>query len=354
LKGIIVEMHKKYVIIATRDGYFKKVCNRYADHSVGDEIDVPQKSILPFDNPFHHYHLVGVAVIICILIGLGGFAIYDYSRPVAFVTLDINPSIELSLNRYERVIDIRGLNTDGDDIVSTALTVKNLRIEDALKELLQEIASRSYMDWQSSTVFLTVSSEQEEKSQDLKNKLKDVVESQMESIIAGSGNKSEDEIVETENIITANSVTVIVETTTPQKRSEANKMNVSQGKLFLYERLKKVKPDVKLDDIKKTSISNVIEQMNALSPKDVKGRIIRPEKTDSNNKDKRYNNVKDDFEEIKQYERQEKDEVKQRKKESQQRVRDVKKEVRQNEKAVKREIKEKEKQEEKKVKQREK
>ena len=55
--------------------------------------------------------------VICIFIlaGTGGYSVY--SRPVSYISIDVNPSIELAVNRFDRVVSATGYNADGEDIL---------------------------------------------------------------------------------------------------------------------------------------------------------------------------------------------------------------------------------------------
>lgn len=54
-----------------------------------------------------------------LLLGVGGYA--SYATTVATISMDINPSLELSVNRYGRVIGVQGYNEDGR-AVAVAMT----------------------------------------------------------------------------------------------------------------------------------------------------------------------------------------------------------------------------------------
>ena len=54
-----------------------------------------------------------ISIIICLILltGILGFIIWN-NRTVSTITLDINPSIEIKLNRKEQVKSITALNDD--------------------------------------------------------------------------------------------------------------------------------------------------------------------------------------------------------------------------------------------------
>ena len=55
--------------------------------------------------------------------------------PVSVISIDINPSLELELNRFDRVISVEGYNEDGQ-ILADSLSVRFLNYQDALEEIL--------------------------------------------------------------------------------------------------------------------------------------------------------------------------------------------------------------------------
>lgn len=63
----------------------------------------------------------GLAVAACVLLLFGGCGLYF--TPTSVISIDINPSLELSVNRFDRVIGAEGYNEDGKQLVqSLALT----------------------------------------------------------------------------------------------------------------------------------------------------------------------------------------------------------------------------------------
>ena len=68
-----------------------------------------------------------ISIIICliIVIGLISYNIWD-NRVVSIITLDINPSIEIKLNRKEKVVSVVALNSDAKEVISNDLKGKKL------------------------------------------------------------------------------------------------------------------------------------------------------------------------------------------------------------------------------------
>ena len=75
----------------------------------------------------HKYHLYAV---VCACFLFGGY--WLYFTPIAEISIDINPSIEMSINRFDRVISVSDFNQDGQELSST-LHIKYKNYMDAVK-----------------------------------------------------------------------------------------------------------------------------------------------------------------------------------------------------------------------------
>ncbi len=76
-----------------------------------------------------------IPVTVCFLLILfGGYWIYF--TPTVEISIDINPSIELSVNRFDKVISISGYNDDGQALASS-LNIKYMNYANAVNQVLQ-------------------------------------------------------------------------------------------------------------------------------------------------------------------------------------------------------------------------
>ena len=55
----------------------------------------------------------------CLAMCLLAAGYYLYFTPTSIISVDINPSLELSVNRFDRVIDVTGYNEDGEQLAGT-------------------------------------------------------------------------------------------------------------------------------------------------------------------------------------------------------------------------------------------
>ena len=62
--------------------------------------------------------LIPVAVAIVLLFASCVFGYKIYSTPVTVLSVDINPSLELGINRFDKVVNVKGYNVDGSEFTS--------------------------------------------------------------------------------------------------------------------------------------------------------------------------------------------------------------------------------------------
>lgn len=86
------------------------------------------------------YLAVAAACLVLLLAGLGGYRYYF--TPTTYLSVDINPSLELGVNRFDKVVSVRAWNEDGQELVDS-LELNLLDYQEALERL---VASESIAD----------------------------------------------------------------------------------------------------------------------------------------------------------------------------------------------------------------
>lgn len=78
--------------------------------------------------------VMSMACLLTAVIGI--FAYFSYTIPVAAISIDINPSIELEINRYDKVINVKGYNDDGIRLAEE-LDVRNMDYSSAINAVME-------------------------------------------------------------------------------------------------------------------------------------------------------------------------------------------------------------------------
>ena len=87
---------------------------------------------------------VGFACALLLFFG-GLFSYQSYFTVTAYVDIDVNPSMELAINRYGRVIAASAYNDDGAKLLAR-VSVKNKECKEALRLLIDEMYKEGYVD----------------------------------------------------------------------------------------------------------------------------------------------------------------------------------------------------------------
>lgn len=161
-----------------------------------------------------------------LLLGVGGYA--SYATAVATISMDINPSLELSVNRYGRVIGVQGYNEDGR-AVAAAVTVKHLAYADAIETILREETVAACL-----------------------------AEGQLLEITVVNG--SEDGLRQMQNCILERTGIAPEQLHCTQRQAdvaEAHAAGLSVGKYRAYLELREVLPDVTVEDVQRLTMREI-------------------------------------------------------------------------------------------------
>lgn len=96
--------------------------------------------------------LPALSLTVLLIFLLGNFFLSQPSQQQAYVlAIDINPSIEISLDENFHVIDVRGLNEDARDIIEQ-LKIKENNIERVISNLIKILKKENYLSENESSI----------------------------------------------------------------------------------------------------------------------------------------------------------------------------------------------------------
>lgn len=140
MKAVIVECSNGAAVALCDDGTFRRLKNK--SYSIGQELLIKQK---PSPNRMMQ-KLSICASLALVLLSFVGIGSYSYVEPYSYVSLDINPSIEYALNRYDKVISVSGINNEGQQVVSSIeADIKNQNITTALGVTIGQLEKDNYI-----------------------------------------------------------------------------------------------------------------------------------------------------------------------------------------------------------------
>jgi hypothetical protein len=173
-----------------------------------------------------------------LLLSLGGlFAYQDYFTATGYVDIDVNPSIELTLNRYGRVIDASAYNDDGTDLL-TRVPLKNKNYTDALRLLIDEMTTLGYL--QNTELFSLTVQTDGGNQEELLSRLRAI----LSSLLTDGQQGPEQDVF-------------AVDTAT---KSASHDLHLSPAKYLAIQELQTVDPTATFENCRDHSISEIREQ----------------------------------------------------------------------------------------------
>ncbi len=116
--------------------------------------------------------LIAVAAALALVVGLGsGFGWYQYTNtPMAAVSLDVNPCIQLEVNRKEKVLVAEALNQDAQ-VVLNGMDLKGADMDVAIDAILGAMLKNNFLTADANTVLVSVNTKDTAKAASLQEKL---------------------------------------------------------------------------------------------------------------------------------------------------------------------------------------
>ena len=183
---------------------------------------------------------------------LGGGLFYQRANAVAsVVSLDVNPSIELKVNRSEKVLVCTPLNEDAKAILadmSNGADLKGAKLDVAVNAIVGSLVRNGYLDSISSAIMISV----EDKDTARAEKLQRELTSTVDGVLQTSESRA----------------SVLTQTLTQDAglTQQARENSISTGKAALVNRVLAINPSLKFDALAKLSVEELMDLAEAGAP----------------------------------------------------------------------------------------
>ena len=176
--------------------------------------------------------VVILAIVLVLVLGHKKDEKEDNDSVVSTVTLDINPSIELGLNKKNEILEVKALNDDAKDFIDG---LKGKSWDDALNVITDKVIEKGYVS-EDGRVVILLNAVGEAKGAELENGLRHVM-----------GEKNVDPDV------------IIVEDITDGDKDLAKELGISPAKAAYINSITKENDKVSVEDLAKRSVSELKE-----------------------------------------------------------------------------------------------
>lgn len=187
---------------------------------------------------FSKIHIITTIVIV----GIGTITYYIYFKPVAYLSIDINPSIELGINRFDYVVTKVGYNTDGKEILED-LKLFGKSIDDSVDLITGNILKGDYISADGKTaILITASTDDKELSKKILEKAHAKIQVTLKL---------------------KNKTAIIYEKEVEMSyHKKATKEDMSAGKYSLIKIMEEYDSNLNVENYKDENISNIISKID--------------------------------------------------------------------------------------------
>lgn len=266
-KGVILSINKRFVTLLTPEGEFLKTKRQERTYEVGEEITFsPFKpkvtlSFSSFHLSFKKKAVLSVAAALLILFSV--LPSYSSEHVSAYMTIDVNPSIELELNDQLEVLKLTSLNEDGKLVIDKLTNWKGKEVKTVTNGIVETTKKLGYLKGNKQIVVSTTLLDKDKKlDKNLKEEIKEISE---------QGNVSQTKM----KVIQA----------TKTDRKQARKQGISTGK-YVEKKLNEDKEKVKVNTREPATDKNVEGNTETLEEK----RESQSNKNKSNQEKEKVNN----------------------------------------------------------------
>jgi len=109
MHGVVADIQGKLAVLITENGEFTTVNNK--NYTLGQKVSIEKKTYAKIVS-------IAASFLLFFILGFGG--IKAYNTPVTHVDVDINPSLRLEVNIFDRIVDIIPLNRDAQILIENS------------------------------------------------------------------------------------------------------------------------------------------------------------------------------------------------------------------------------------------
>lgn len=233
MRGVVMEIENGRAVLLKNSGLVETVRAR-PGWQLGDVVAVPGKTL-----PFKALAGLAAVFVLCAGLLLAGYAVYN--TQTTLVSIDVNPSIELSINRFDRVLAAQGLNPEAE-LLLRGLALRGLPYEEAVALLMGDETLNGYIA-ENAFVVLSVQTDDAARQESLLAGLQATVDT---AVLPHHANASIEYLLADRPLVEA-----------------AHGHGMSAGKYLLVQELAEMVPDLNVDAYSHHSVGDIQGEIEA-------------------------------------------------------------------------------------------
>lgn len=226
-----------------------------------DQFYVPEKvkkyDFSRFFNKRLSYSLASIFVLAIVMFSLLSSGTEVPAVVASTVTIDINPSIQITLDEDDYVINVTAINADGELLIDRDIKFKGLTLERTIEIIIAEALRLGYIvnDSEENIILIDVASSRADIKARVEAALEAKIQSEMDKI--------------SRNVqITRENRDELSQDQIDNLKNTAKQYKLSPAKLFLINRIIDADDTYTIEDLKDLSIRELYRVLGELSPED--------------------------------------------------------------------------------------
>lgn len=249
--GIVYEIHSSKAVVMTPDSEFL-VIKRTRDMYVGQQVKFNIQDVRKTMKPVYKHASIASSIAAAFILVFMFFRISFNDNIYGYISVDINPSIEFSVDKEFEVIEAKALNVDGEVIVNE-LDAKGKNVYDVIEDILDESETQGYIKQDKNNIVLVSVSLNDKNREYSKNRSDD--ERELEGFLLEL-----DEKLNSENTDYIKGRVIKV---SPEERKAAEEKELSMGKYYLMEKAKESGVGLSSGELQTKEISDLLAAIYA-------------------------------------------------------------------------------------------
>ncbi len=176
-----------------------------------------------------------------VILGLLFISIYIYNLPVSFISVDVNPSLELGINRFDRVVAINYYNSDAENLIPKK-EIYLRKPDEAIDAIMASLGRDGYLSVSNATVIaIAVNCEEPSDSDKLLAECTRNLNNYVKPI------------------------SIVQYTADDEFKAEADRLSISFGKLKLIKMIQQLDKSATIKDLQSDSVASIMEYLSYLT-----------------------------------------------------------------------------------------
>ena len=241
-----IEKHLKSAVDTLTPNILERIDFSVPQTRMSGQEQQNQMMLLRLQRRMRRLAAAAAACVCLVMIGGGSFYYHMENRRVeSIIGIDVNPSVELSINRNGRVLKVRALNEDAVEIID-GMDLVGVDLNVAVNAVVGAMVTHGYLDDLDNAILVTVSNDSVRKARELRSSVVEDIEdalkeNQVEAVVY------DQQVIEDEEI-----------------DAIARQYGISYGKAYFLK---------ELIDQNKNLIMDDMEELSSMSMEEIAGRI---------------------------------------------------------------------------------